>query len=85
MTFNQTILSAAKREDIILHFQNLTSSTSSSTQFLFPSGVSVELQKSRPNPIVPIIIHTPIIFSGRKEFVDKVVVDFRREFLTAGG
>ena len=85
MNYKQTILSAAKRKDIIQYFQNHTNSNSPSTQFLFPSGVLVDLQESHPNPIAPIIIHTPVAFSGPKESVDKIIADFRMVFLTAGG
>jgi hypothetical protein len=85
MSYTQTILSAAKREDIITYFQNQIKSTSSSCHFSFPSGVTVDLLDSRPHPITPTIIHTPIIFFGAKEHVEKIITDFRRRFLTAGG
>ena len=85
MNYKQTILSAAKREDIISFFQNRSNSNTNSVRFLFPSKVIVELLDSHRNPVAPIIIHTPIIFSGPKEQVVKIIADFRIEFLTAGG
>ena len=85
MSYTQTILSAAKREDIVAYFQNQIKSTKSSCHFPFSSEVTVDLLNSRPNPTAPIIIHTPIVFSGPKEQVEKTLADFRMKFLTAGG
>lgn len=85
MSYQETIISAAKREDLIIYFRNLCNSDKSNKIFQFDSDLVVELHESRPNPIAPIIIHTPVKFIGPKHIVDKMINDFRMKFLTAGG
>ncbi len=80
MSHTQTILSDIKREDIIRYFQHQIKSKSSTCYFSFPSGVTVDLLDSRPHPIEPTIIQTPIVFFGKKEFVEKIIADFHMEF-----
>ena len=85
MSYQQTILSAAKRKDIIEYFERISKFVETSQEFVFSNGVLCEIQQSRPNPIAPLIIHTPLTFTGPKELVDIIIQNFRAKFLTAGG
>jgi hypothetical protein len=85
MIYQQIIISAAKREDIITYFLKSCKTQLLDNKFEFDTGIYVELQKSRPNLIAPFIIHTPVIFTGPKEIIEKMIQEFRKIFLTAGG
>jgi hypothetical protein len=85
MSYMQTILSAAKRKDIIEYFEKISKFDETAQEFIFADGVRCKIQQSRPNPIAPLIIHTPLIFTGPKELVEVIMQNFRVKFLTAGG
>jgi hypothetical protein len=85
MSYQQTIISAAKRIDILEYFTKFCISKDFENKFRFPMDAWVEVQNSRPNPIAPMIIHTPVIFHGPEEIVQDLIEKFRMRFLTAGG